>query len=423
MRRQRRASRASPVASFLALAFAGAAGLSCSTPSSSGSVEKPLAETRAPIVVTERGPGGGRLIAIDETGDRLFEVVAMPEQIIRDTNPAISPDGKWIVFASSRGRDKIEETSLWLAPLGVEVEPTQITRGPAVDTHPAWSRDGAAIVFASTRAGTFDLWRASFELAAGAPVIGEPVALTDGPDQELTPSLAPDGSIAYAAISVVEKAGAAPEARSRVMVRRPDGVIAALTDGPADGSPSFSPDGSQLAFTRPEVRQQGVDADLWVMPSVGGPAKKLLDVRATDESGPVWSRDGRFLFATSLVRGADGLPVFSSVIFVELAAAAPVARILVDRVGAVQRLTPTLSDVPLRDAVLRQRPQYLDTLRDVLRRAIERNEEQAEKRALQKARQGPGRAAEPPPGPSSSPSPGPSPGSSPAPASAPPNTP
>jgi Tol biopolymer transport system component len=365
-------------------AAVGAGMVACSTPSGPGSVEKPLAETRAPIVVTERGPGGGRLIAIDETGDRLFEVIAMPDVTIRDTNPAISPDGKWIVFASSRGRAKIEETSLWLAPLGVAVQPTQITRSPAaapasVDTHPAWTRDGSAIVFASTRGGTFDLWEVGFEVSAGAPKIGEPVQLTSAPEQEITPSVAPDGSVAYAALSVIEhegdKAGEPPEARSTLRVRGPDGTIRQLTEGPADSSPSYSPDGRQLAFSRPEVREHGVDADLWVMPAEGGAsaaAHVLLSVPGTDESGPVWSRDERFVLATSLVRGGDGRPLFSSVIFFDRREAAPVARILVDRVGAVARLTPALSEIALREGVLRQRPQYLDILRDVLRKAIER---------------------------------------------------
>lgn len=348
----------------------------CSTPS--GGVEKPIAETRAPIVVTERGPGGGRLIAIDETGDRLFEVVAMPEVTIRDTNPAISPDGKWIVFASSRGRSKLEETSLWLAPLGVEVAPTQITGegGSFVDTHPTWTRDGSAIVFSSTRAGTFDLWKATFEVVAGSPRVGAPVQLTSAPEQEITPSTSPDGSVAYAALSVVETKGedgkAEAEAKSVVRVRSPDGSIRDVTDGPADGSPAYSPDGSQLAFTRPELRELGVDSDVWVMPAAGGAARKLLDQPGTDESGPVWARDGRFVFATSLVRGADGRPLFSSVIFFDPGQAPPVARVLIDRVGAVARLTPALSEIPLRDGVLRQRPRYLDVLRDVLRKAVER---------------------------------------------------
>src|SRR4051794_6516821 len=66
--------------------------------------QPPAAADRIAIVVSERGDSGTRLVALDEHGDRQFALVQPASGAARDTNPAVSPDCKWIVFASSRGR-------------------------------------------------------------------------------------------------------------------------------------------------------------------------------------------------------------------------------------------------------------------------------------------------------------------------------
>src|SRR5262249_33202963 len=97
----------------------------------------------------------------------------------------------------------------------------------------------------------------------------------------------------------------------------------------------------------------------------------LVDLPLTDESGPVWSRDGRFVFATSVLRGAEGRVVFSSIIHVDTREAPPVARILEDRVGAIVRLTPALTATPLEAAGLPGDPGYLPELAHLMQRVIE----------------------------------------------------
>src|SRR5882672_3551897 len=94
---------------------------------------RPAADDRVAIVASERGPNGVRLVAIDEHGDRRFERVqpATPTVTTRDANPAVSPDGAWLVFASTR--DRADGTSLWIAPLGVEAVPRRLTEGAAID--------------------------------------------------------------------------------------------------------------------------------------------------------------------------------------------------------------------------------------------------------------------------------------------------
>jgi Tol biopolymer transport system component len=355
--------------------------------------DEPAAATAPPppihIVATERGPEGGLLVVIGESGDREGSLVAPPAGgvQVRDTAPAFSPDGRWVVFASSRGR-ALDESSLWAVAVGYDAAPVRLTDGASIDMTPVWTPAGDAIVFASSRAGTFDLWRLGVDTAGPAlRPRGAAEPLTSAPGQELSPTVAPDGRIAYAAL-VSSGADADAAVTSTIEVRAPDGAITTLEPGPADSSPRFDPSGAALAFTRPTVREgdargpadaggaaagfSSIDADLWIRDARG--TRRVVDLPFTDESGPVWSADGQWMFATSVVRKPNGAPLFSSVIHVDLRAATPVARMLIDRAGAVTRLSPGVAPVALDTGVLLRSPMYVDELRRILRDAIERNE-------------------------------------------------
>ena len=310
---------------------------------------------RVAIVLAERGDQGMHLVGIDEHGDRQFELVRAADGMVRDQDPAISPDGRWVVFASSRGRD-FGETSLWIAPVQPDAIATPLTRGTWVDTHPTWRRDGSGIVFDSTRAhGNYDLYELAVDRDGRAH--GEPDPLTSGDGHEVTATVARDGTIIYASVHQL----AAGKVESHLEARAPDGTIERLTDGPADATPALSPDGSQIAFARQVEHAGMLDSELWVMPRHGD-AAVLVDVRLTDEAGPVWSSDGRFVFATSVLRGARGNAVFSSVVVVDLTQHPRVARILEDRTGAVSRITPALAPITLDARALDGDPEYLSEL-------------------------------------------------------------
>jgi len=325
----------------------------------------PAPSERIAIVASERGPSGTRLVAIDEHGDRQFVLIAPAVGVVRDSHPAVSPDRAWIVFASSRGR-ALDQTSLWIAPLGVEAVPVALTTGPAIDSHPTWTPDGTAIVFASTRdGGDFDLWR--LPLANGTAA-GEPAQLTTGAGHEVTPTAASDGAVIYAAVTPTGER----TVESRLEERRVDGTIHALTGGPADASPALSPDGATLAFARPVLHDGVPTSELWRMARGSELATPIFatPLPVTEESGPVWSRDGRYLFATSVMRGDAGV-VFSSVIHVDLREAVPRARMLRDHAGAIARLTPAIVAPVLDAAALQADPEYLPELARILADAIE----------------------------------------------------
>ncbi len=331
-------------------------------------LDPPKHAARVAIIAAERGPSGARLVAIDEGGDRQFDLITPATVMTRDTNPTVSPDGRWVVFASSRGR-KLDETSLWIAPIGVEATPRRLTDGPWMDAHPTWTPDGRAIVFASTRAkGNFDLWR--LELRDGVP--GALQQLTSAPGHEITPSVARDGTIVYAAATPDLSSG---DVESHLEERRPDGTIRELTEGPADVSPAVSPDGRVVVFSRPRVHAGMPNGELWRLVRGPNTTVPLIDLPLTDESGPVWSRDGRFVFATSVLRGSDGKPLFSSVVHVDLRERTLHARMLEDRAGEIVRLTPAVTATPLDVDTLDHDPEYLPELAKIMERAIQRQQQ------------------------------------------------
>jgi len=315
-------------------------------------------------------------VSIDEHGDRQFEVVQPAAVLVRDTNPTVSPDGTWIAFVSSRGRT-LDRTSLWIAASGIAMPPRRLTGGTAngtadgaaIDSQPVWAPDGRAIVFASTRdGGDFDLWRLAMQ--GGSP--GDLTQLTHGAGHEVTPTVAADGTIIYAAVTPNEQRH---DIETHLEERAPDGTIRALTGGPADSSPALSPDGARLVFARPQLHGGKPDSELWLMVRATGAIAPLIDLPLTDESGPVWSRDGRFVFATSVLRGAEGRVVFSSIIHVDLREVPPIARILEDRVGAIVRLTPAVTATPLDAAALHGNPEYLPELARIMSRSIDQQRE------------------------------------------------
>jgi TolB protein len=298
------------------------------------------APTRIAIVASEVGASGARLVVLDERGDRQAELLGAVSGVVRDSNPAISPDGTWVVFESNRGHE--HALHLWLARLEPEATPVELTEG----VHPAWTPDGAAIIYSAHG----DLYR----IAARG---GAPERLTSAPGTEDTPTIARTGTIIYAASSSGE---------SHLEQRTPDGAITRLTQGPADTTPAVSPDGTLIAFSRPVSHAGSADGELFLLPRGFPEALPIVSVPVADEAGPVWSPDGRYLFATSAVRSSTGAILFSSVIAIDMAQTPRVARILEDRSGPLSRLTPAVAPGPLDGTALAGDPEYVPELARII---------------------------------------------------------
>ena len=102
-----------------------------------------------------------------------------------------------------------------------------------------------------------------------------------------SPSLSPDGS--RVAFSRSEYDRERKTHRSRIMVADlPGGEPTAFTQGDRDGSPCFSPDGASIAFQRSDERGR---KQLWLISASGGEARQLTKAEASVNEF-AWSPDG-----------------------------------------------------------------------------------------------------------------------------------
>jgi Tol biopolymer transport system component len=112
-------------------------------------------------VAFERAANGRwQIFTMDLDGEDLTQVTDLPGY---SGNVTWSPDGQWLVFASSAGAERFRARSanatfnlFAIRPDGTGL--TQLTNGPRKSTEPWWGSDGW-IYFASDEAGHFDLWR------------------------------------------------------------------------------------------------------------------------------------------------------------------------------------------------------------------------------------------------------------------------
>jgi Tol biopolymer transport system component len=183
---------------------------------------------------------------------------ALPIRSMSMEHPAISPDGRRLVF-TSLGSD--EDIAVSRAD---GTEPRLGTSDPYRDRAPRWSPDGSRIAFLSDRSGTLEIW-------SMRPDGSDLVQLThDGAAG--VPVWSPDGT----------RVAHAGQHRGATVVTLDGGAIEALPalDGPAPFVPwSWSDDGQWIAGS----------ADGIVLYSVQ--SGDYTQLTATGDR-PVWQRDG-----------------------------------------------------------------------------------------------------------------------------------
>ncbi len=267
-------------------------------------------------------------------GGGIFVMGATGESVRRLTrfgfNPAWSPDGREIVFATESvetdPRDRLGDSGLWIvgldvgeprlafegdavhpdwSPNGFRIaywaiaggqrdiwtitsageEPVPVTEDAEVDWNPVWSPDGRFLYFSSDRSSSMNLWRVQIdEETGGTRAESEPVTTgASGDAMHLT--LSSDGSkIAYGLQdrrANIMRVDFDPAAGAVV------GVPIPITEGSLPvGSVEPSPDGTLLVFYR-----VGVQEDIFVSNADGTGVRQLTNDSYFDRY-PRWSPDG-----------------------------------------------------------------------------------------------------------------------------------
>lgn len=223
-------------------------------------------------------------------------------------DPALSPDGKRVVFAATSRPDIYTLTDLIVVNLEDGTRTKVTDRGRS----PAWSADGQRIAFVTTTStGTFELHVANAD-GTGLRQI------TSGTGFRGFPTWSPDGRLAFTCevetgnfdICSIDSDGT--------------GFARLTTFAGSDGQPAFSPDGSRIAF----VTNQFTEGTLAILNGDGTVSQLGAGVYG---SSPAWSPDGsRIAFEDSYGGGAcpaDGRICYShvSAVYVDGTGLTPIA--------------------------------------------------------------------------------------------------
>lgn len=154
----------------------------------------------------------------------------------------------------------------------------------------SFSPDSKSVVFASDRGGNWDLWIA---LVSG----GDPVQITDTPEIETGPAWSPDGSTV-----IFEKQRLDGQATDLFLMPALGGEARKIIENAGD--PAWSPDGQWIAFADTST---GWSRIAKLSPNDPG---KLVPVSEPEEGffhrRPCWSRDGREIVFSRSAGGVSG---------------------------------------------------------------------------------------------------------------------
>lgn len=263
--------------------------------------------------------------------------------------PAISPDGKWVVFSVTEPSydDKEQVNDLWIAPTDGTAKPRRLTGSKAGESEASWSPDSRRIAFSAKRDGDEQNQIYVIDLAGG-----EAQRVTNVSTGARSPRFRPDGNAisfvssvypgalddeankkaakeekdrkfkvrAYEAFPIRNWDRWLDEKQAHLFVQPLDATAKAkdllagtqLVTGPGFGgtgggegrdsiNAEWSPDGQWLIFAATTARNQSAFAeisyDLYRVSANGGEPERIASTTGGYGS-PTFSPDGKTLYVT-----------------------------------------------------------------------------------------------------------------------------
>ena len=213
-----------------------------------------------------------------------------------DRDPALSPDGKWLAFAS----DRAGSWDIFLKPVsgGASV---RLTSDLSDERSPAWSPEGKYIAFVSDKEDALgDIWVMKVSLR-GAPKAGKVRKITAYMGYDDQPVFAPDGKgICF----VSDRSGG----KEIWYADKKGRDIRRITEG-GGISPDISSDG-KLTYIR--ISEDIPNGEVFISPDYSHPAPPLqVTFSNMLTTSPAFNPAGEALAVSRIVRDTDGDGVLS----------------------------------------------------------------------------------------------------------------
>jgi len=239
----------------------------------------------------EQGKGNTEIYCINRDGTGLRQITNNPAN---DDSPRWSPDGKSILFVSTRSKSP----QAWLLPVDGG-EPRQLTDFSTGVGSPLWLADGKRFVFCSDvfpECGADNDCNAKIEEGLSSGPLQAHLAdhllyrhWTEWKDGTQTHTLAYD-------------------INSKAFIDLTPGEFDFPVFSLGGGGTAVSPDGKELciASNHDPVPARSTNSDLWIVPTGGGPMMNITADNKAFDGNPEYSPDGRYIaYLTQSIPGYE----------------------------------------------------------------------------------------------------------------------